>query len=407
MKLLKWLTSIAAIYLIIGISLIVAGQMHFLSYLIPNWFSENSPVHSVVKTIGAALVGSGVFTSMIKSSAYAKIFSNILGEIVWSKKYVEQTSTTEKMRIWRTVSKVLYEEKFPKISDDIEDIITSHYFPTSHNFYLEGHSLIINICDHPDNKDFWIQKETIEFTLVPNSDENEIIYKTTGNIDLPPFAINKKNEAGNGNDLDSQALSRSVITQKGTLTTSKELSNDEKQVNHSQQDELNEQLNSTAENMLQAENNVTLVDEFTDHTAFQTLAEKALTDLTDFNTYEILVNGESRLDAQKKPYKEDAQMIQSLELRLVKSAEYKVVIRREKCVYKKTNPDKRFFANSIIKGLKVTVISDINLDCHLHKMGTIKSYSPGYAEIHGSVKITSWHYDGVILPHQGYIVIFK
>lgn len=48
-------------------------------------------------------------------------------------------------------------------------------------------------------------------------------------------------------------------------------------------------------------------------------------------------------------------------------------------------------------------------DCtvNLHKMGTIGEFKQSLEQINNGVKITTWIYNGVILPHQGFMLLFK
>lgn len=96
-----------------------------------------------------------------------------------------------------------------------------------------------------------------------------------------------------------------------------------------------------------------------------------------------------------------------MKLHLANEDEYILVIKRNKLVCKKTNPDKRFFAVNIIKGLKVTVIIDKQAQFSFHKMGTINEFIKSEDQINSGVRITTWTYSGVLLPHQGYMLLFK
>ncbi|MBN8863850.1 MAG: hypothetical protein J0H92_10785 [Sphingobacteriales bacterium] len=319
MKFLKWLTSAAVLYFVAGIILIIVGQTDFLTYLLPKVIPPHSAVTSIVKTIGATLIGSGVFTTIIKSSAYSEVFSNILGKIIWSPEYIKRAAENERLLMWKMASKVLYDEKFPAISNEIEDIITSQYFPISHNFYLENVNLTMNISDHPENEDYWCQKEVTEFILKPADKKKTIQYTMDGNIDIPE----------NGEDLT-----------KITIT-------------------------------------------------------------------ELTVNGVDRTDCIQDVIKGQGLMTQSVQLELANYDEYKIVVRREKVVNKKKNPDKRLYAKHIWKRSKITLICDVGKVYQFAKMGTINDFTPGYEQINENVKITTWEYDGVILPHQGFLLLFK
>ena len=183
-KILRFFTNAVFLFIAFGCLLIVIGQGSLLNQFI-SIIPKDSPINQIIKSIGASLIGSGVFTAIIKSSEYTKIFSDVIGEIIWSKKYIEQRQ--DKKEIWSMVSKLIYDEKFPLISNEIEEIITTHYFPTTHNFYIENQELVMNITDYDEN--FWKQEETQTITVKPIDKEELIQYRFGGNIDLPDTEI--------------------------------------------------------------------------------------------------------------------------------------------------------------------------------------------------------------------------
>ncbi|HEX7847444.1 MAG TPA: hypothetical protein VF476_16700 [Chitinophagaceae bacterium] len=320
-KFFKFFTSTVFISLAIGIILIIIGTSDFLVYLLPNLVSNTSPVHAIVRTIGAAFIGSGVFTAIIKSSEYSEIFSNVIGEIIWSKKYLEKR--TDKKEIWSMISRLTYDEKFPLISEQIEDIITNHYFPVKHNYYVENYDLCLNVINHPSNTDYWIHEEVISCIVKPINANEKIFYGFMSSIDLPE--------------------------------------------------------SNTDENP----------------------------DLTSFKLSSIVVNGIDVEIPALKTIQTPGQLTHEAAIPLQHESEYSLVIKREKILSKRKNPDKRIFAPFIIKDVKATVILDVGMNLDFHKMGTIHEFKKSEEHINGGVKVVSWTYHGLILPAQGFIIIFK
>nr|WP_294990038.1 hypothetical protein [uncultured Sediminibacterium sp.] len=313
----KFFTSSVTWLSVLGIGLILVGQTDYMHQLIPIVFHENSTFNPVVKSIGATLLGSGVFTAIIKSKAYMDIFSKVIGDLLWSKKFL--ASRSDKKGIWSMLSKMIYNEKFPQISDELEEIITSEYFPTSHTSYIENSSLLINLSDHNDF--FWKQSEVVQATIKPfNNLQMEYTVRST--IDLP----------------DSPSVE----------------------------------------------------------------------DKTEYRVTSVQVNG-TEIDIKNliKEKREDNYLKNEFTLSLEGKDEYNITVNREKIVCKKTNPDKKIFAQRIIHGCKVTVICPANMNISFHKMGTVKEFKEEQNQINGPIKVMSWSYKGVILPHQGYILIFK
>lgn len=315
----RFLTSRVFYIFVIGIILIIIGQTNYLNYIFPNFISRDSPLNSIVKTIGAAFIGSGVFTAVIKSSEYTEIFTRIIGEIIWSKKYIEHRK--DKKEIWSMVSRLMYNEKFPDISDELESIIAKHYFPVEHNFYSTNYEFIINLSNCTENEEYWFQIETTNVTIKAQNAEQEIPYRFSGNIDLPERCD--------------------------------------------------------------------------------------IPDLTKYEITELTVNGKDQTSRIPPTTISGNLLSHSVELVLKNAEEYKISIQREKIVDKKTNPDKRFFASNIIKDFKLTVIMDKDCTVNLHKMGTIGEFKQSLEQINNGVKITTWIYNGVILPHQGFMLLFK
>lgn len=182
-KLGRYFTRPVTIFFIIGLFFIIGGETDMAHYWFPEYIPTKSPLNTILRTVGAALVGSGVFTAIIKSSEYTQIFSNVISEIIWSKKYIDRRA--DKREIWSKVSKSLYEEKFPAISDEIEDIIADKYFPTQYNFYIQDEEFTMNICNIQDHPEFWKQDEILKLTIIPTNANEEIEYKIGGDIDPP------------------------------------------------------------------------------------------------------------------------------------------------------------------------------------------------------------------------------
>ncbi|MEO6305566.1 MAG: hypothetical protein ABIP51_20550 [Bacteroidia bacterium] len=315
-KFIKFLTSGVFVFFCCGCVLVVIGHSGFLNYLAPNFISKDSWINAVVKSIGAALIGSGVFTTIIKSTEYTEIFSDVIGKIIWSKKYIEKRS--DKKDIWRMVSRLMYDEKFPLISNAIEDIITEQYFPVSHNFYIENYDFLLNMMDYNDF--FWIQEEVVALTLKPINAQQKITYFFRTVIDKPKEVID-----------DFTAYTLDSITVNGTKyePTDIKSSNDAEYLNHS---------------------------------------------------FSIEMHNED---------------------------EYEIVVKRTKTVCKKSNPDKRVFASYIINDSKVTIMCKDGTNIDFHKMGTINEFKKSESHVNEGTKMVSWQYKGLILPQQGFIIIFK
>ena len=92
----RFFTSAVLYFFLGGCILVVIAETQYLHVLFPTHFFPTSPIHTIIKSIGAALIGSGVFTVIIKSSEYSQVFSKIIGDIIWSKKFIEKELTSRK-----------------------------------------------------------------------------------------------------------------------------------------------------------------------------------------------------------------------------------------------------------------------------------------------------------------------
>lgn len=307
-------------FLFTGVILVIIGETHYLSQLskgLPFQINENSSLHTIIKSIGDALIGSGVFTAIIKSSEYSQVFSKIIGDIIWSKKFIEKRS--DKREMWSMISRLMYQEKFPLISDEMENIITTEYFPTSHQYYIENYNVIVNITEH--NHDFWKHDESITITLKPTSSSTKINFSFRSAIDLPLSGA----------------------------------------------------------------------------------------DCTSYVIEEFLVNGvREDIDPQNvEEITESKYLKHSLSVHLNGSDSYDLLLKRSKILCKITNPYKTFVSQSIIKNLSLTVMMKSGMDIGFHASGTVNKFIEGEDQVNNGVKVKTWSYKGVILPHQGFILIFK
>lgn len=317
----RFFTSAVFYFFCAGCILVIIGETHYLSHIslfLPFTITENSSIHTIVKSIGDALIGSGVFTAIIKSSEYSQVFSKIIGDIIWSKRFIEKRS--DKPEMWSMISRLMYQEKFPQISDEMENIITTEYFPTSHQYYLENYQVIVNITDTNDS--FWKHDETVSVTIKPTSSSTKIPFSFRSAIDLPP---------------------------------------------------------------------------------------KNISDCTEYLIEEFQING-----VKKEIEEDNIQVIHenkylkhSLSVELSGSDYYNLVLKRSKILCKSTNPYKTFVSQSIIKDLSLTVMVKTGIDIDFHSRGTVNNFNQGEEQINNGVKVLNWSYKGVILPHQGFILVFK
>ena len=113
--------------------------------IFPHW-------NEFFKVVGTTILASGIFSFMIKYARFAKIFKSELNEIIYESKYLEQQKNI--IDIWERVSKVVFKNKFPKISKDIINDVKNMYFPTDHILYYNdfNQTLEIELIDKETEK---------------------------------------------------------------------------------------------------------------------------------------------------------------------------------------------------------------------------------------------------------------
>jgi hypothetical protein len=76
----------------------------------------------------------------------AEHHKSILSEIIYDSKFLE--GRKDLVDVWKKVSEVLYRNKFPEISDKINEKILTVYFPTNVDYYYDHFSQRIDVYPH-------------------------------------------------------------------------------------------------------------------------------------------------------------------------------------------------------------------------------------------------------------------
>jgi len=168
------------IFLFFGLGLMVAGNI-WSTYLV----GTEKDVHYIqeffIKTfesIGSTVLAAGVFSAIAKSSLFIGIFQDILEKIIWSKEFLRTRRDLRK--IWGNVSRILYEEKFIDISEEIEQVIMDKYFPIGHSYYYDKFNFIVEMGI--DQADCITYNEVITFTAKPSTENVEFDYGFSSTI---------------------------------------------------------------------------------------------------------------------------------------------------------------------------------------------------------------------------------
>ncbi|WP_313806161.1 hypothetical protein [Flavobacterium sp.] len=170
-KVNKWLKrNLTWVYFTIAIVFILFPNTDY-SPFIDKW-------NNILQKIGFVGLTSGVFASVLKSIQFTGLFQEELTKIISGTEFLNNRKDLPDL--WKKISKSIYAQKFPEISDLLEDRILTTYFPMDRNHYNED--LIVSIVIHDINDDFIINyTQTIEYNAILDNEKNEsyIVYTDT------------------------------------------------------------------------------------------------------------------------------------------------------------------------------------------------------------------------------------
>lgn len=162
-------------------------------------FGSSPKLNGFLKSIGSAIFVGGIFSVILKSLQLMGIFNEELVKVIYDTKFLYIRRDIRE--IWKNVSKVLYESKFPEISDRIENTIFETYFPTKSDYYYDTYqeNIVIEFCD--EAKEFIEVIEDIGFIIKATDKSQKIFYgystiidrfkgDTTADFDLLELIIN-------------------------------------------------------------------------------------------------------------------------------------------------------------------------------------------------------------------------
>ena len=112
----------------------------FLAY---TTFDNNIGPKNFIVNISTAILSSGLFTAVIKAIQFNGIFREEIQKTMLGTEFLERRD--DLTQLWSKLSRMIYKDKFPDISDDLECSILETYFPVSNKFYFQNCVITINI----------------------------------------------------------------------------------------------------------------------------------------------------------------------------------------------------------------------------------------------------------------------
>lgn len=141
---------------------------------------ENNTFVDALFSISNSILASGVFAAIAKSALFREIFIEAIEDVFYKEEHLQKQSQSELKYIWQRLSKVIYNNKFPQISNKIQEYILKTYFPSEHKFYYANFTYMFKIEKHKEYKNYI--EVTEEFDLNANDIEENSVYELSSSV---------------------------------------------------------------------------------------------------------------------------------------------------------------------------------------------------------------------------------
>lgn len=147
--------------------LLVIGLFLFFAYSF-DWFGiseDHKTTYKILEKAGDLILISSVIGFLIDSAEYLGVFKRELEEVIYDTRFLKKRRDIE--HIWIEVSKVLFQSKFPQISNNLMMAVKNYYTPDEDlklNYYND-YRITYTIEYDKDNKDIIIVDSKISFQL--------------------------------------------------------------------------------------------------------------------------------------------------------------------------------------------------------------------------------------------------
>lgn len=146
--------------------------------------------NNLIEKVGFIGLTSGVFASVLKSIQFTGLFKEELTKIISGTEFLNNRKDLPDL--WKKISKSIYDQKFPEISDLLEDRILTTYFPMDNNHYNED--FIVSIVIHDISDEYIISyTQTVEYNAILDSEKNMSVIGYTETI-TDDEGVDEKNE---------------------------------------------------------------------------------------------------------------------------------------------------------------------------------------------------------------------
>ncbi|MDR6566934.1 hypothetical protein MRBLMN1_004095 [Chitinophaga ginsengisegetis] len=108
------------------------------------------------------------------------VFKDELVNIIYKADYLNHR--TDLAEIWENVSKVVFKNKFPKISKEITEDVRNIYFPTQHVLYYDNYQQTLEIELIDEENDIIKVTQYSRYTVYPKDSNDKFTHTTSNRI---------------------------------------------------------------------------------------------------------------------------------------------------------------------------------------------------------------------------------
>lgn len=202
---------VAIPYILISIGIFTLAYSVFGTF-------EDTRFKELMGGLGKSILIGGIFSFGLKTIQFLGVIKNELSEVMYcDPKYLSKRS--DLAQLWENISKVLFKNKFPKISTAITHDVRKLYFPTDHVLYYDDYKQTVEIELIDSEKQIVKVTQYSQYIVYPK-DKTSFKQETTNTIkfndsanevsfNITKFKINGKEElpiVSQKLDLDEKTL---------------------------------------------------------------------------------------------------------------------------------------------------------------------------------------------------------
>jgi hypothetical protein len=157
--------------------ILIIGLLFFILSITVTFKNENW--QHIFEGLGKTMLTGGIFAVLLKSMQFMGIFKDELTNILFEPKSLE--NRIDLPIFWEKTSRVLFRNKFPKISEKLLNDVKEMYFPTKEVSYYENAEHNIEIRLDPPNIIRMI--DTVTLDVICESPTTNTNYTFGGSVD--------------------------------------------------------------------------------------------------------------------------------------------------------------------------------------------------------------------------------